>query len=87
MVGYLFYSPPHSAFSPEDLVTLKAASPPSLPLPPFDASPAILKERASEIAADMGFLLRRYDAVIYERTKLKLLPAVCFSENLCYESD
>lgn len=76
MTGYLLYSPPYSAFSPRDLITLKAGPPPNIPLPPFADSPGVLKERANEIAGDLGFLLRRYEAVVYERTRLKLFPAV-----------
>lgn len=77
MADYLLYTPPYSTYSPRDLITLKAGPPPILHMPPFQAQPSILRERANTIAEDLGFLLRRYDAVVDERMRLKLFPAVC----------
>jgi hypothetical protein len=36
----------------------------------------MLRERANEVAEDLELLLRRYENVVNERMRLKLLPAV-----------
>lgn len=82
---HLLYMPPYPYFSPSGVIEAKAGppiaglrSPPpsSLLIPPFHAQPSILREEASAIVDDLGSLLRRYEGLAAERTRLKLYPGV-----------
>ncbi|KAK9899048.1 hypothetical protein P389DRAFT_42878 [Cystobasidium minutum MCA 4210] len=79
------FTPACSCFCPSDIREVKAGLPPLLskcapaslaPLPPFQAQPSVLREKANKIADELGCLLRRYDGLVAERTRLKLFPAI-----------
>lgn len=80
MAGYLTSLSFDSDLSPR-IASPKEGPPSALQLPSFHASPAVLRERANEIAEDLNSLLRRYETVINERMRLKLLPAVSLNDN------
>lgn len=82
---YMLFTPLYPSFSPADLREIKAGPPiaglrqpppSSLLLPPFHAQPSVLRQEADDFANELGSLLRRYDGLTAERTRLKLFPGV-----------